>query len=761
MSADASTLMPMVIPFAMPLHGLALCLAAAAVFRALGLDAWRGYGRLGRIGAGAAAGILAGLAMLPNLLALPAQAGPVAIAAAFESAALLPAAILLFDRWMGAGALAGAAALMLGASLGAAWPAAAITLVLGGAILLLLQRPESRASRRLLPLLGLAPALLLVAPLYAALRIDPPAAAWIPIWIPIWIPGVAAILLHPPCLIALRRILGEAAAGAAAAEGEAEPVAPAAKMPAAAAAPLLARTIGDLPEGVAIFDAAGRLVACNAPYRGLNPEIADELAIGASYAALLRAQIVRLGATPDPEAAVAAALAQHRDLPWRQEFRRADGTWIRIVESRTNDGGTLRLMSDISAVKNRELKLAELAERNAVLATAVASVTSGIVICDATRPDLPVTFVNAAFTRITGYSAEEAQGRNCRFLQGRDTDKETVERIRRGLAQHRPVTATIRNYRKDGRTFWNELNISPLFDAEGRVINWVGIMQDATSRMRTEDNLREAKNQAEVANRTKTEFLASMSHELRTPLNAILGFSEVMKIEFFGPLGPQYRQYAEDVHASGTLLLQLINDVLDISKIEAGRMELYPETVAVDELLQSCVRLLRERAGAGGVSLELAVDAGLPPLLVDRRAIKQMVNNLLSNAIKFTPKDGRVTVAARAGGDGRIDISCTDTGIGIAAADIEKVLSPFGQVDNPLSRRHQGTGLGLPIVKSLVELSGGSFRLESEPGKGTTVTLGLRAAPDPAATEAGVENSCRHRPRRQRRTGGAIDSIML
>jgi PAS domain S-box-containing protein len=505
-----------------------------------------------------------------------------------------------------------------------------------------------------------------------------------------------------------------------------------------AGAPLLARTIGDLPEGVAIFDAAGRLVACNAPYRGLNPEIAAELAVGASYAALLRMQITRLGAESDPEAAIAAALAQHKDLPWRQEYRRADGVWVRVVESRTNDGGTLRLMSDISAVKNREMKLAELAERNAVLATAVASVTSGIVICDATRPDLPIAFVNAAFTRITGYAAGEVLGRNCRFLQGRDTDKETVERIRRGLAQGRPVSATIRNYRKDGKTFWNELNISPLFDADGHVISWVGILQDATSRMRTEDNLREAKNQAEIANRTKTEFLANMSHELRTPLNAILGFSEVMKMEFFGPIGaPQYRQYAEDVHVSGTLLLQLINDVLDISKIEAGKMELYPEAVPVEELIQSSARLMRDRAAAGGVSLVPAVEPGLRPLYVDRRAIKQMVNNLLSNAIKFTPKDGSVTISAKAGENGRIDIACADTGVGIAAANIDKVLSPFGQVDNPLSRRHQGTGLGLPIVKNLVELSGGAFFLVSEIGKGTTVTLRLPATE--AVVGAGTE----------------------
>ena len=727
MTADATSLMPMVIPFAMPLYGLALSIAAAAAFRLLRLDVWRGYGRLGRLAAGLAIGVLGGLILIPNLLSLAQPDNVFAASAAFEAAALIPAAALLFDRWMGGGAVAGAVVAIVGLSLGIAWPAVVLALVLAGAILLVQTNAVAHRFGRYCVLLGFVPALLLAPQIYVALMLGQPTIGWIA--------AVVAILLHPISLLAIRRLLSESTDAGQDSETAAEAAPPPAKPRDGAAAPLLTRTIGDLPEGVAIFDAAGRLVACNAPYRGLNPEIAAELAVGANYAALLRMQITRLGADPAPEAAIAAALAQHKDLPWRQEYRRADGLWVRVVESRTNDGGTLRLMSDISAIKNRELKLAELAERNAVLATAVASVTSGIVICDATRPELPITFVNAAFTRITGYAAGEAVGRNCRFLQGRDTDKDTVERIRRGLAQGRPVSATIRNYRKDGKTFWNELNISPLFDADGRVISWVGILQDATSRMRTEDNLREAKNQAEIANRTKTEFLANMSHELRTPLNAILGFSEVMKMEFFGPIGaPQYRQYAEDVHVSGRLLLDLINDVLDISKIEAGKMELYPEAVPVDDLIQSSVRLMRDRAAAGGINLVPAVEAGLRPLYVDRRAIKQMVNNLLSNAIKFTPKSGTVTVSAKAGENGRIDIACADTGVGIAAADIDKVLSPFGQVDNPLSRRHQGTGLGLPIVRNLVELSGGAFSLESEIGKGTTVTLRLPATEADAGT---------------------------
>jgi signal transduction histidine kinase len=301
--------------------------------------------------------------------------------------------------------------------------------------------------------------------------------------------------------------------------------------------------------------------------------------------------------------------------------------------------------------------------------------------------------------------------------------------MRRAIAAGRAVAAIVRNYRKDGRTFWNEVNISPLRDEGGRLIHFVGILQDVTNRIRTEENLREAKNQAEIASRTKSEFLANVSHELRTPLNAILGFSEVMQMEFFGPLGaPQYRDYAKDVHDSGQLLLDLINDILDLSKIEAGRMELFPESVPVAEVFEACLRLVAGRADAGGVALGSSLPDELPPMLVDRRAIRQVLANLLTNAIKFTPKGGRVELTARASDDGAIEIEVSDTGIGIAAKDVPKVLEPFGQADNPLTRRQQGTGLGLPIVKALVEQSGGLFRLASEPGRGTKVTIRLPGA---------------------------------
>jgi PAS domain S-box-containing protein len=408
-----------------------------------------------------------------------------------------------------------------------------------------------------------------------------------------------------------------------------------------------------------------------------------------------------------------------------------------VIESKTADGGTLRLMTDVTAIKGRELRLTELAQHNEVLAMVVGAVSSGIVICDATKPDHPITFVNAAFARISGYPAEEMIGRNCRILQGRDTDPDALDRLRRALAQQRPISVTLRNYRKDGRTFWNELSISPIVDAQGRIAQFVGIISDVTQRIRAEENLREAKNQAELANRAKSEFLANVSHELRTPLNAIIGFSDVMKMELFGPLGaPKYQGYAKDILDSGNILLSLINDILDLSKVEAGKMELHPESVAIAEVFDSAMTLMRERAKNAGVQLRVQVAPDLPPLHGDLRVMKQIVTNLVSNAVKFTPKDGTVDLIARKLDAAKAEIIIKDTGIGIAKADIPEVLKPFIQVDSAHQRRQSGTGLGLPIVKSLTDLSGGSFHLDSELGQGTTVTLHLPLIDDKEARSA-------------------------
>ncbi len=233
----------------------------------------------------------------------------------------------------------------------------------------------------------------------------------------------------------------------------------------------------------------------------------------------------------------------------------------------------------------------------------------------------------------------------------------------------------------------------------------------------------EAKRSAEWESHSKSEFLANMSHELRTPLNAIIGFSEMIGGETFGPVGsPKYLEYVKDINESGVHLLQLINDILDLSKIEAGKLELDERDIDVSDAVNACLTLVKERGHRAGVNLVCNMAAGLPPLRADERKVKQILLNLLTNAIKFTPSGGSTTLTVSSSWDCGYVFEVVDTGIGIAPEDIAKALMPFGQINGDLTRKNEGTGLGLPLTKSLVEMHGGSFDIQSEVGVGTTVT---------------------------------------
>ncbi len=236
----------------------------------------------------------------------------------------------------------------------------------------------------------------------------------------------------------------------------------------------------------------------------------------------------------------------------------------------------------------------------------------------------------------------------------------------------------------------------------------------------------EAREKERRANLAKSEFLANMSHELRTPLNSIIGFAEVMQLRSFGPIGnARYAEYLDHIHTSGTHLLELINDMLDLAKVEAGRLELDEEAVAFPALVRDCLTLLEQKLESGGLKLEEHFDDRLLSVLADERKLRQILLNLLSNAIKYTPRGGRVTVGAWIDAAGRFAFSVQDTGIGMAPEDIPTALEPFGQLDNPAANGEEGTGLGLPLTKALVELHGGAITLESAAGKGTTATVVL------------------------------------
>jgi signal transduction histidine kinase len=267
----------------------------------------------------------------------------------------------------------------------------------------------------------------------------------------------------------------------------------------------------------------------------------------------------------------------------------------------------------------------------------------------------------------------------------------------------------------------------PVFDPDtGRFAGYRGVARDVTETKAQARALEEAKAAAERANRAKSEFLATMSHELRTPLNAVIGFADVLQGEHFGSLGhAKYLEYAADIVASGRHLAQLIDDVLDMAKIEAGRLELHEEHVEPKHVMDCAVRMVKPKADEAGVRLSLTYPPDHVGLRVDRQKLLQILINLLTNAVKFTDQDGRVALSAWTSVDGGFAFAVTDTGIGMSADEQAVALEPFGQVNGQSPAGRQGTGLGLSIVKALTELHGGTLTIDSAPGEGSAITVSL------------------------------------
>jgi cell cycle sensor histidine kinase DivJ len=287
----------------------------------------------------------------------------------------------------------------------------------------------------------------------------------------------------------------------------------------------------------------------------------------------------------------------------------------------------------------------------------------------------------------------------------------------------RPGTAEARLRHKDGDYVWTEIRCRPAQHSQSEPADIVAVTRDITNAKHQERALVEARDAALAASRAKSRFLANMSHELRTPLNAIIGFSEMTMREMFGSIGPRYQEYSRLIHESGTHLLDLINSVLDMSKIEAGKFELSEELLDLEETAESAVRFLRLPAERAGVALRLAIAPGARLIFADRRAVKQILVNLLSNGVKYTPPGGEVVL--RASCEHGIEITVSDTGTGISRSDLERLGKPFEQVETAEVRAKEGTGLGLALVKSMAQMHGGDAVLESALGQGTTVTVRL------------------------------------
>jgi PAS domain S-box-containing protein len=289
-------------------------------------------------------------------------------------------------------------------------------------------------------------------------------------------------------------------------------------------------------------------------------------------------------------------------------------------------------------------------------------------------------------------------------------------------------TAEVELRDAEGQRIICMLGLNQLAGRDGRASLHYAWAIDITERRRGEEALLRALDDAKIANRAKTEFLANMSHELRTPLNAIIGFSEVIVEETYGPVGHErYSEYIHDIHDSGEHLLAIINDILDLSRIEAGMTTLSEGEVDLIRLIDDSVRIAQGRADSGQIEVVWKRTAGLPHLICDDRLLKQVLLNILSNALKFTPEGGQVTITARLATDGGIRIMVSDSGIGIPADRLNDMVRPFTQIEDSHVRRHEGAGLGLPLSKQFVELHGGSLDIESTVGQGTTVTIHLPA----------------------------------
>lgn len=340
-----------------------------------------------------------------------------------------------------------------------------------------------------------------------------------------------------------------------------------------------------------------------------------------------------------------------------------------------------------------------------LLFRAVESTRNGIVVTDPHQPDNPIIYANQAFADLCGFRIDQIIGRNCRFLQRDDRDQTAILEIRNAINEQRPITTVLRNYRKDGSLFWNELTISPVHDDNGKLINYVGIQNDISAR--------------KDAERRVSEFYSVISHELRTPLTSITGALSSIEDGSAGRLNANISKLLGIARANCNRLMNLINDILDWKKLEAGKFKLKKTRVAPQTLIDAVISDLGPVAGQSGVRLDKEI-LSADDVSADADRLMQVLCNLTANAIKFSPNAGRVVLRVEKNGNDTTRFTVIGEGQGIPADQLSKLFVNFQQLDSSDTRTKGGTGLGLAISKAIIELHGGHIGVASEEGKGAS-----------------------------------------